>query len=107
MKHDLAQIPTSASQGAAGQFIAGCGLAFALTAGLPAHALGLGITTGVTCHTTDRQIKANCEPISDVLGKAIRQPLALRVWSSYDNISEAFKQHWIDLAFIHPAYVAG
>lgn len=106
MKHDLALLPTSASQGAVGQFIAGCGLAFALTASLPAHALGLGITVGETYHTTDNQIEAKCEPIVGVLNKAIRQPVTLRVSSSYDNMCEAFKQQQIDLAVIHPAHMA-
>jgi len=81
-------------------------MALALTAGMPAHALVLGITEGVTYHATDSQIEARFEPIADALSKAIKQPVTLRVLSSYDNMREALRQQQIDLAFIHPAHVA-
>jgi hypothetical protein len=106
MKHDLAQLPICAPQGAAGLLIAGCGLAFALTAGLPAHALVPGITESVTGHATGKQIEAMFEPNAAAPGQAIKQPAPLGALLSYDNMYEALRQQQIDLVFIPPAHVA-
>lgn len=106
MKHDLAQLPISSPQGAAGQLIAGCGLAFALTASLPAHALVPGITEGVSSRAAGKQIEVRVEPNADALGKAIKQPAPLGALLSYDNMYEALRQQQVDLVFIPLAPVA-
>lgn len=106
MKHDAANPFTSSRQTRGSRLFAGWAMAFALTAGVPAHALVLGITEGVTYRATDNQIEARFEPIAEALSKAIKQPVTLRVLSSYDNMREALKQQQVDFAFIHPAHVA-
>lgn len=106
MKHASAKLSTPILQAAGSRLFAACALAFALTAGMPAQALVLGITEGVTYRATENQIEAKFEPIADALSKAIKQPVTLKVLSSYDNMREALKQQQIDLAFIHPAHVA-
>ena len=80
--------------------------AFLLAAAAPAHALVIGVTEGVTYQATDSQIEAKFEPIAEALGKALKQPVTIKVLSSYRNAREALKQNQIDLAFVHPAHVA-
>ncbi len=106
MKHASLIPSTSVLQGAGSRLFAGCAMAFALTASVPAQALVLGITEGVTYQATDAQIEAKFEPIAEALSKAIKQPVTLKVLSSYDNMRQALRQQQIDLAFIHPAHVA-
>ena len=106
MKHASLIRSTSVLRGAGSQLFAGCAMAFALTASVPAQALVLGITEGVTYQATDAHIEAKFEPIADALSKAIKQPVTLKVLSSYDNMRQALRQQQIDLAFIHPAHVA-
>lgn len=106
MKHHAARPCTSDRQGLGSRLVAGWAMAFALTAGMPAHALVFGVTEGVTYRATESQIEARFEPIADLLSKAFKQPVTIRVFSSYDNTREALKQQQIDLAFIHPAHVA-
>jgi len=71
-----------------------------------AHALVLGITEGVTYRATDNQIEARFEPIADVLSKALKQPVTIKVLSSYAGAREALRQQQVDVAFLHPAHVA-
>lgn len=106
MKHHAAHPCTSGRQGPGSRLFAGWALAFALTAGTSAHALVFGVTEGVTYRATDSQIEARFEPMADLLSKAIKQPVTIRVFSSYDNTREALRQQQIDLAFIHPAHIA-
>lgn len=106
MKHHAAHPSTPGRQGLGSRWFAGPAMAFALTASMQVHALVLGVTEGVTYRATDSQIEARFEPIADLLSKAIKQPVTIRVFSSYDNTREALRQQQIDLAFIHPAHVA-
>lgn len=106
MRHHAARPCTPDRQGLGSRLFGGWAMALALTAGLPAHALVLGVTEGVTYHATESQIEARFEPIADLLSKALKQPATIRVFSSYDNTREALKQQQIDLAFIHLAHVA-
>jgi len=80
--------------------------ALLLSAGAPAHALVLGVTEGVTYQATDKQIEAKFEPIAEMLSKALKQPVTIKVLSSYGSARQAFKQQQVDLAFVHPAHVA-
>jgi phosphonate transport system substrate-binding protein len=106
MKHASHHLSTSVPARAGSRLFAGGAMAFVLTAGMPAHALVLGITEGVTYHATESELEAKFELIAEALSKAIKQPVTLRILSSYDNMREALKQQQIDLAFIHPAHVA-
>ena len=80
--------------------------AFLLAAVAPAHALVIGVTEGVTYQATDSQIEAKFEPIAEALGKALKQPVTIKILSSYRDAREALKQGQVDLAFVHPAHVA-
>jgi phosphonate transport system substrate-binding protein len=77
-----------------------------LAAALPAQALVLGVTEGVTYRATDNQIEARFEPIADVLSKSLKQPVTIKVLSSYGSLRDALLQQQVDLVFIHPAHVA-
>ncbi|CAN7163347.1 MULTISPECIES: phosphate/phosphite/phosphonate ABC transporter substrate-binding protein [unclassified Variovorax] len=80
--------------------------AFLLAAVAPAQALVLGVTEGVTYKASDSQIEAKFEPIAEALSKALKQPVTLKVLSSYANAREALRQNQVDLAFMHPAHIA-
>jgi phosphonate transport system substrate-binding protein len=80
--------------------------ALLLTAGASAHALVIGVTEGVTYQASDNQIEARFEPIAEVLSRALRQPVTIKVLSSYGSARDALKQQRVDLAFVHPAHVA-
>ena len=80
--------------------------AFLLAAAAPAHALVIGVTEGVTYQASDSQIEAKFEPIAEALGKALKQPVTIKVLSSYRSAREALKDNQVDLAFVHPAHVA-
>jgi len=73
---------------------------------LSAQALVIGITEGVTYRATDNEIEARFEAIAKVLATASRQPVHIKVISSYNGLREALKSGQVDLAFIHPAHVA-
>jgi len=75
---------------------------FAMTA----QALVIGITEGVTYRAKDFEIEAKFEPMAKILGTAIKQPVKIRVISSYNGLRDALKQGQIDIAFIHPAHIA-
>lgn len=106
MKRDVADPCTSNRQARGSRLFAGWATGFALTASMPAHALVLGITEGVTYRATDSQIEARFEPIADALSKAMKRTVILRVVNSYDDMRGALKRQQVDLAFIHPAHVA-
>lgn len=80
--------------------------ALLLTAGTSAHALVIGVSEGVSYEVSDSQIAARFEPIADVLSKALKQPVTVKVLNSYNSAREALKQQQVDLAFVHPSHVA-
>lgn len=80
--------------------------AVACAAAVSAQALVLSITEGVTYRATDVEIEARFEAIAKALGIAIKQPVRIRVISSYNGLREALKQGQVDMAFIHPAHIA-
>ncbi|MET3441669.1 ABC-type phosphate/phosphonate transport system substrate-binding protein [Variovorax paradoxus] len=80
--------------------------ALLLAAGAPAHALVIGVTEGVTYQVTESQIAPRFEPIAEVLSKALKQPVTIKVLISYNSAREALKGQQVDIAFIHPAHVA-
>jgi len=86
--------------------LARCAALLLLGTAASAHALVLGITEGVTYRATDNQIEARFEPIADVLSKALKQPVTIKVLSSYAGAREALRQQQVDVAFLHPAHVA-
>ena len=71
-----------------------------------AQALTLGVTEGVTYRATDAEIEAKFAPIAKALSTATKQPVNIRIISSYNGLREALKQGQLDIAFIHPAHVA-
>jgi len=73
---------------------------------LPAHALVIGVTEGVSYQVTESQIAPRFEPIAEVLSKALKQPVTIKVLISYNGAREALKEQQVDIAFIHPAHVA-
>ncbi len=77
-----------------------------LAAGGSAHALVIGVTEGVTYRASDSEIEARFAPIAEVLSKTLKQPMTIKVLSSYGSAREALKQQQVDLAFVHPAHVA-
>ncbi|MGJ3700974.1 phosphate/phosphite/phosphonate ABC transporter substrate-binding protein [Variovorax sp. AFSI2.2] len=80
--------------------------ALLLAAGAPAHALVIGVTEGVSYHVTESQIAPRFEPIAEVLSKALKQPVTIKVFITYNGAREALKEQQVDIAFIHPAHVA-
>lgn len=80
--------------------------ALLLAASVPAHALVIGVTEGVTYQVTESQIAPRFEPIAEVLSKALKQPVTIKVLISYNSAREALKEQQVDMAFIHPAHVA-
>jgi phosphonate transport system substrate-binding protein len=81
-------------------------LAAILLATAPAHALVIGVTEGVTYRATDNQIEARFEPIAEALSKALKQPVTIKVLSTYDSSRSAMKGQQVDLVFLHPAHLA-
>jgi phosphonate transport system substrate-binding protein len=77
-----------------------------LASALPASALVLGVTEGVTYRATDKEIAARFEPIADALAKALKQPVTIRVISRYEELREVLKAQQVDIAYVHPAHVA-
>ena len=80
--------------------------ALLLGAGVPAHALVIGVTEGVSYQVTESQIAPRFEPIAEVLSKALKQPVTIKVFITYNGAREALKEQQVDIAFIHPAHVA-
>lgn len=81
-------------------------LAAVLAAGLPAQALTLGVTEGVTYRATDAEIAARFEPLAAYLSGMLKQPVQVRVISTYNALREATAKKEVDIAFVHPAHVA-
>ena len=81
-------------------------LAWACGFAIPAQALVIGITEGVTYHASLPEIEARFEAIAKVLGTATKQPVKIRVISSYNGLRDALKLRQLDIAFIHPAHIA-
>lgn len=77
-----------------------CGAAFS------AQALVIGITEGVTYRASDNEIEARFDAIAKVLGTSSRQPVQIKVISSYNGLREALKKGQLDLAFVHPSHIA-
>lgn len=71
-----------------------------------AHALVIGVTEGVTYRATDNQIEEKFVPIAEALSKSLRQPVTIKVLSSYKSAREALKAQSVDVAFLHPAHLA-
>ena len=80
--------------------------AFLLAAVAPAHALVIGVTEGVTYQATDSQIEAKFEPIAEALGKALKQPVTIKLLTSYPTARDALTPGQVARAFVHPAHVA-
>lgn len=76
------------------------------SAALSSHALVFGVTEGVTYKATDAEIEAKFEGIAKALSTATRQPVKMKVISSYNGLRDALKKNEVDLAFIHPSHIA-
>ena len=80
--------------------------ALLLAVAAPAQALVIGVTEGVTYQASDSQIEARFEPIAEALAKALKQPVTIKVLSTYRSAREALKSNQVDIAFVHPAHLA-
>jgi len=77
-----------------------------LAASASAHAFVIGVSEGVSYDVSDAQVTARFEPIAEVLSKALKQPVTVKVLNSYNGAREALRQQQVDLAFVHPSHVA-
>lgn len=84
---------------------AGLGVLLTLLA-LDAQALVIGVTEGITYRTSEREIRERFEPIGEALSRVLKEPVTVRVISSYDGMRAALAAQEVDVAFIHPAHVA-
>ncbi len=73
---------------------------------LAGSALTFGVTEGVTYRASDKDIENKFEAIAQVISKAIKQPVSIKVISSYQDLRQALRKQEIDVAYIHPAHVA-
>lgn len=73
---------------------------------MSAHALTLGVTEGVTYRATDAEIEAKFAPIAKAISAATKQPVSIKIISSYNGLRDALKQDQLDMAFIHPAHIS-
>ena len=80
--------------------------ALACTAVASAQALVLGVTEGVTYKATDAEIENKFEGIAKALSTASKQPVKMKVISSYNGLRDALKKNEVDMAFIHPSHIA-
>lgn len=80
--------------------------ALACTAVASAQALVLGVTEGVTYKATDAEIESKFEGIAKALSTASKQPVKMKVISSYNGLRDALKKNEVDMAFIHPSHIA-
>ena len=71
-----------------------------------AQALVIGVTEGVTYRATDNEIEAKFAPIAEALGKSLKQPVTIKVLSTYSGSRAAMQQQQVDLVFVHPAHLA-
>ncbi|UVH55558.1 phosphate/phosphite/phosphonate ABC transporter substrate-binding protein [Variovorax paradoxus] len=77
-----------------------------LAIGASAHAFVIGVSEGVSYNVSDAQVSARFEPIAEVLSKALKQPVTVKVLNSYNGARDALKQQQVDFAFVHPSHVA-
>jgi len=80
--------------------------ALALAATASAQGLVIGVTEGVTYRATDNEIEARFAGIADALSKNLKQPVSIKVLSSYGAARAAMQQQQIDVIFLHPAHLA-
>jgi phosphonate transport system substrate-binding protein len=71
-----------------------------------AQALVIGVTEGVTYRATDNEIEAKFTGIAEALSKNLKQPVTIKVLSSYGASRAAMQQQQVDLIFVHPAHLA-
>ncbi|HEY1230516.1 MAG TPA: PhnD/SsuA/transferrin family substrate-binding protein, partial [Ramlibacter sp.] len=76
------------------------------SAATSAQGLVLGVTEGVTYRATDPEIEAKFAPIAEALGKALKQPVTIKVLSTYGASRAAMQAQQVDLVFLHPAHLA-
>jgi phosphonate transport system substrate-binding protein len=81
-------------------------LAVGTFATFSSQALILGVTEGVTYRASDSEIEAKFAPIAKAISTATKQPVVIRVISSYNGLRDALKQGQLDIAFVHPAHVS-
>lgn len=70
-----------------------------------AQALTLGVTEGITYRVSEKELAAKFEPLAEILSRALREPVTIRVIPTYNGLREALKSNSIDAAFIHPAHL--
>ncbi|HSV59650.1 MAG TPA: PhnD/SsuA/transferrin family substrate-binding protein [Variovorax sp.] len=71
-----------------------------------AQTLVIGVTEGVTYRATDNEIEAKFAGIAEALSKSLKQPVTIKVVSSYNSSRAAMQQQQVDLLFVHPAHLA-
>ena len=76
------------------------------SAATSAQGLVIGVTEGVTYRATDPEIEAKFAPIAEALGKALKQPVSIKVLSTYGASRAAMQAQQVDLVFLHPAHLA-
>jgi len=76
------------------------------SAGACAQGLVIGVTEGVTYRATDNEIEAKFAPIAEALSKSLKQPVSIKVLSTYNASRAAMQQQQVDLVFLHPAHLA-
>lgn len=76
------------------------------SAATSAQGLVIGVTEGVTYRATDPEIEAKFAPIAEALGKALKQPVTIKVLSTYNASRTAMQAQQVDLVFLHPAHLA-
>lgn len=76
------------------------------SAATSAQGLVVGVTEGVTYRATDPEIEARFAPIAEALGKALKQPVTIKVLSTYGASRAAMQAQQVDLVFLHPAHLA-
>ena len=103
--HRSPTVPSNMPRSSAGRFplLAALLLASAATS---AQGLVIGVTEGVTYRATDPEIEAKFAPIADALGKALKQPVTIKVLSTYNASRSAMQAQQVDVVFLHPAHLA-
>lgn len=98
MKHRAAlHSPRTIARGTAALLLAACA---------SSHAFVIGVSEGVSYNVSDAQVTARFEPIAEVLSKALKQPVTIKIFNSYNGARDALKQQQVDFAFVHPSHVA-
>lgn len=76
------------------------------TPSLAAADLVFSVTEGVTYYQTNKEIASRFQPLTDLLGKALKRPVRIVIVSPYNDVRVGLERQEYDLAFIHPAHVA-